>query len=50
MVDLILFVFVIAVFYAGFWCGAKFGTIKNAIAHVRGLLSKAAGSGPKDGA
>jgi hypothetical protein len=48
MVDLILFVFVIAVFYAGFWCGAKFGTIKNAVAYVKGWLSKA--TGPKDGA
>lgn len=30
MVDLILLAFFIAVFCAGFWAGAKFGTAKNA--------------------
>jgi hypothetical protein len=35
MVDLILLVFVLAVFAAGFWCGQKFHTVagmKEAIA------------------
>ena len=35
MVDLILLVFVLAVFAAGFWCGQKFRTVagmKSAIA------------------
>ncbi len=35
MVDLILLVFVLAVFAAGFWCGNKFRTVaamKSAIA------------------
>lgn len=27
MVDLILIVFTLAVFYAGFYCGAKFSTL-----------------------
>jgi hypothetical protein len=28
MVDFILFTFWVATFAAGFWCGAKFGTVK----------------------
>lgn len=35
MVDLILLIFVLAVFAAGFWCGQKFRTVtgmKSAIA------------------
>lgn len=28
MIDFILFTFVCGVFYAGFFCGAKFGTVK----------------------
>lgn len=35
MIDLILLVFVLAVFAAGFWCGQKFRTVvamKSAIA------------------
>lgn len=30
MIDLILLVFVIAVFWFGFWAGAKFGTLATA--------------------
>lgn len=28
MIDLILFCFVLGVFYGGFWCGKKYGTLK----------------------
>jgi hypothetical protein len=28
MIDLILFVFVLGVFFVGFWCGKKFSTVK----------------------
>jgi hypothetical protein len=28
MVDVILFSFAVGVFYGGFYCGAKFGTLK----------------------
>lgn len=34
MVDLILLAFFIAVFCAGFWAGAKFGTVAKAWAFV----------------
>lgn len=36
MIDLILLVFVIAVFCAGFFAGAKFGTVAKAWAFVTG--------------
>jgi hypothetical protein len=29
MIDFILFTFVVGVFCGGFWCGAKFGTLKG---------------------
>lgn len=29
MIDLILFVFFLAVFYGAFWCGSKYGTLKK---------------------
>jgi hypothetical protein len=27
MIDIILFLFTLALFFAGFWCGAKYGTL-----------------------
>lgn len=42
MVDFILFSFAVGVFYGGFYCGAKFGTLKTmgqrAAAAVKGWL------------
>ncbi len=42
MIDFILAIFVVAVFYAGFWCGNRFGTIKmmakEAWAKIDGLM------------
>lgn len=35
MIDFILWLFTFAVFYAGFWCGAKYGTIKGLFSAVR---------------
>lgn len=29
MIDLILACFVAGVFYGGFWCGAKYGSLKS---------------------
>lgn len=31
MIDLILACFVVGVFYGGFWCGAKYGSLKAMI-------------------
>ena len=36
MVDLILLAFVLAVFAAGFWCGAKFRTVAGIKAAIAG--------------
>lgn len=42
MIDLILLVFVLAVFCTGFWAGAKFGTPKNAYARATAWLKSLA--------
>lgn len=41
MIDLILLVFVIAVFCAGFWAGGKFGTAAKAWAYIADQWRKA---------
>lgn len=36
MIDLILLVFVLAVFAAGFWCGQKFRTTAGMVEAIKG--------------
>lgn len=39
MIDLILFVFVLTVFYAGFWCGKTYGSIKAMVKAAHAWMS-----------
>lgn len=39
MIDFILFFFVVGVFYAGFYCGGKYGSLKAMLAAWKSFAS-----------